>query len=68
MKVKFERCKKIFSMFLIIVLLFGILPVSALQGNVSDSTTSRIVKEIRLTRLGSVHRYGIREQAQRQAL
>ena len=46
MKVKFERCKKIFSMFLIIVLLFGILPVSALQGNVSDSTTSRIVKEI----------------------
>lgn len=32
MKVKFERCKKIFSMFLIIVLLFGILPVSALQG------------------------------------
>ena len=33
-------------MFLIIVLLFGILPVSALQGNVSDSTTSRIVKEI----------------------
>lgn len=46
MKVKFERCKKIFSMFLIIVLLFGILPASALQGNVSDSTTSRIVKEI----------------------
>ena len=46
MKVKFERCKKIFSMFLIIVLLFGILPVSALQRNVSDSTTSRIVKEI----------------------
>lgn len=46
MKVKLERCKKIFSMFLIIVLLFGILPVSALQGNVSDSTTSRIVKEI----------------------
>ena len=46
MQVKFERCKKIFSMFLIIVLLFGILPVSALQGNVSDSTTSRIVKEI----------------------
>lgn len=46
MKVKFERCKKIFSMFLIIVLLFGILPVSALQGNVSDSTTSRIVKEL----------------------
>jgi len=45
-KVKFERCKKIFSMFLIIVLLFGILPVSALQRNVSDSTTSRIVKEI----------------------
>ena len=33
-------------MFLIIVLLFGILPVSALQRNVSDSTTSRIVKEI----------------------
>ena len=33
-------------MFLIIVLLFGILPVSALQGNVSDSTPSRIVKEI----------------------
>ena len=46
MKVKFERCKKIFSMFLIIVILFGILPVSALQGTVSDSTTSRIVKEI----------------------